>query len=86
VKVDRTEPAYRTPSIEAPPAQGPPETGPPLSPKADIPDKKITRFVVIDRCYSGAEEKPVKNNPPIFPVCGPLKSPDSLGRVAYGMG
>ena len=66
VKVDRTEPAYRTPSIEAPPAHEPPETGPPLSPVRTSPTKK-SRLVVIDRPRSVPEEKTGQKQPPNFP-------------------
>jgi len=86
VKVDRTEPAYRTPSIGAPPALGLPEIGPPLSPVADIPDKKITRLVVIDRWCSGTSEKTRSKTTPNFPGLTAAGIPRSLGpmEVAFG--
>jgi len=86
MKVDRTEPAYRTPSIGAPPALGLPEIGPPLSPVADIPDKKITRLVVIDRWCSGTSEKTRSKTTPNSPGLTAAGIPRSLGpmEVAFG--
>jgi hypothetical protein len=81
MKVDRTEHAYRTPSIGAPPALGLPEIGPPLSPVADIPDKKITRLVVIDRRCSGTSEKTRSKTIPNSPGLTAAGIPRSLGPM-----
>ena len=75
VKVDRTEPAYRTPSIEAPPVHELPETGLPLSPVRTSPTKNLASLLSTGRGQS-LKKKLVKNNPPIFQVLLPPESPD----------